>query len=228
MTDSVPIYLEIGKKRVFACALEWPGWARAGSSEAAAVQALFDYTPRFASALDAAGIEFTLPAGVGDFQVVERLEGDATTDFGAPGAIPAADLLPQDAAAFERQLSLLLAYWGAFDRAVRAAGGLELRKGPRGGGRELDEIREHVLAAEVAYLSRLGWKAAVTGGASLEQQMEETRLAILAGLEAGARRELPTQGPRGGKVWPPRYFVRRTAWHALDHAWEIEDRMLAG
>ncbi len=22
-----------------------------------------------------------------------------------------------------------------------------------------------------------------------------------------------------------RYFVRRTAWHVLDHLWEIEDRL---
>ena len=24
--------------------------------------------------------------------------------------------------------------------------------------------------------------------------------------------------------WPQRYAARRIAWHALDHAWEIEDR----
>jgi hypothetical protein len=35
--------------------------------------------------------------------------------------------------------------------------------------------------------------------------------------------------PNGGtppvpKGWPPRYAARRIAWHALDHAWEIEDR----
>jgi hypothetical protein len=26
------------------------------------------------------------------------------------------------------------------------------------------------------------------------------------------------------KTWSPRYYVRRAAWYALDHAWEIEDR----
>jgi hypothetical protein len=24
--------------------------------------------------------------------------------------------------------------------------------------------------------------------------------------------------------WTPRFAVRRSAWHALDHAWELEDR----
>ena len=35
----------------------------------------------------------------------------------------------------------------------------------------------------------------------------------------------PSDGsPIAGKKWPPRYAARRVAWHALDHAWEIEDR----
>jgi hypothetical protein len=24
--------------------------------------------------------------------------------------------------------------------------------------------------------------------------------------------------------WPQRYAARRIAWHALDHAWEVQDR----
>jgi hypothetical protein len=36
----------------------------------------------------------------------------------------------------------------------------------------------------------------------------------------------PSDGsPLGGKRWPSRYAARRIAWHALDHAWEIEDRI---
>ena len=35
----------------------------------------------------------------------------------------------------------------------------------------------------------------------------------------------PSDGsPLAGKKWPVRYAARRVAWHALDHAWEIEDR----
>ena len=29
----------------------------------------------------------------------------------------------------------------------------------------------------------------------------------------------------GGERWPALFAVRRSAWHALDHAWEIEDRL---
>ncbi len=27
-------------------------------------------------------------------------------------------------------------------------------------------------------------------------------------------------------LWTARSFVRRVAWHTLDHTWEIEDRIL--
>jgi hypothetical protein len=37
--------------------------------------------------------------------------------------------------------------------------------------------------------------------------------------------ELPDFGPRGGERWPALFAIRRSAWHALDHAWEIEDRL---
>lgn len=56
--------------------------------------------------------------------------------------------------------------------------------------------------------------------------MARTRAAIRAALVAAARGELPERGPRGGAIWTPRYYVRRAAWHTLDHAWEIEDRTL--
>jgi hypothetical protein len=57
-------------------------------------------------------------------------------------------------------------------------------------------------------------------------KVNQSRQAILAGLEAADKGELPEKGPRGGILWPARYFVRRVAWHVLDHAWEIEDRMV--
>ena len=27
-----------------------------------------------------------------------------------------------------------------------------------------------------------------------------------------------------GSSWMPAYFLRRAAWHVLDHAWEIQDK----
>ncbi len=118
------------------------------------------------------------------------------------------------------------ACWQAFDEAVRQAAGKELRKGPRGGGRHTEAIIEHVLGAESGYLSAVGWKHRQDDEASLTEQLTQTRQAILKALAAATRGEIPEQGPRGGLRWTPRYFVRRVAWHVLDHAWEIEDRLL--
>ena len=94
-----------------------------------------------------------------DLRVVERLEGNATTDFGAPDAVPSSDLRPVDESQLKRWQAILTACWAAFDAAALAAAGKELRKGPRGGGRELEGIVRHVQGAGEAYLGKLGWKA---------------------------------------------------------------------
>lgn len=53
---------------------------------------------------------------------------------------------------------MLQATWQAFDGAVARASGRALRKGPRGGGRDLEGVVQHVLGADVGYLARLAWK----------------------------------------------------------------------
>ncbi len=222
------IYLEIGKKRVFAGALEWPGWCRSGRDEAAALQALLDYGPRYARAIGAARLEFQAPADVSQLVVVQRLNGNASTDFGAPDIPPASDAGPLDNTALERLQRLLQACWQTFDATTRAASGRALRKGPRGGGRDLEGIVQHVMDAQAAYLRRLGWKPVAAEGGDVAGSPGHIRQAMVSALEAAAHGEMPTQGPRGGARWTPRYFVRRAAWHVLDHAWEIEDRVLAG
>lgn len=218
------VYLEIGQKRVFAGAIDWPGWSRSGRDEAAALQALQHYGMRYARVLSATPLAFDAPRSVKGFHVVERLPGSATTDFGAPEAIPAADQNPLDADALRRLGTILQACWGALDAAIAAAAGRELRQGPRGGGRQLEHITEHVLGAEGGYLRRLAWKTPQGDGTNLNEAMRLTRQAIMDALLAAERGEIPERGPRGGRIWPARYFVRRVAWHALDHAWEIEDR----
>lgn len=219
-TAKTDVYLEIGKKRVFAGALGWPGWCRSGRDEAAALQALRDYGPRYARALEGAPLGFQAPAEPSALAVVERLAGDATTDFGTPGRHPSYDAAPLDEATLRRSQAILDACWRALEQAARQAAGKELRKGPRGGGRELEGIVRHVLNAEHAYLYKLGWKDRPQAFADAEQ----ARQAAFEALAAAGRGELLQQGPRGGVMWPPRYYVRRSAWHILDHAWEIEDR----
>jgi hypothetical protein len=219
------IYLEIGERRVFAGAIEWPGWCRSGRNEDSAVQTLVEYAPRYVEVLQSSGLAFDIPSGPESFKIVERLPGDSTTDFGAPGGIPTVDNQPIDAQEMDRLQKVLAACWAAFDRAAAEAQGKELTKGPRGGGRELSAIQDHVLGADVAYLKRISWRAKEDEGASTQERLREVRRQIFEGLEAAASGDLPTVGPRGGKRWPPRYFVRRVAWHVLDHAWEIEDRI---
>jgi hypothetical protein len=210
------VYLEIGKKRLFAAALEWPGWSRSGRGEAAALQALFDYARRYKSVVGPRA-EFTPPDDVDGLKVVERLEGDATTDFGAPGAIPRADRGSLEGDEQKRLENLMRATWAALDRAADCAEGKKLHAGPRGGGRELAKIIEHVRGAEAGY-------AAAVGGKLGRGTDEELRNAFLDVIRQRARGELPDRGPRGGERWPPRFAIRRAAWHVLDHAWEIEDR----
>ncbi|HMQ53707.1 MAG TPA: hypothetical protein PKD98_16615 [Anaerolineae bacterium] len=223
--NSIDVYLELGQKHVFAGALDWPGWCRSGGNEEAALQALIDYGPRYAQALAGAPLKFQAPADVSAFKVIERHPGTSTTDFGAPDIAPAADQRPVDEADLQRFQTLLPAYWRAFDAAVAQAAGKTLRKGPRGGGRDLEKIVEHINGADASYVARLAYKFKRDEGASLQEELDRTRQAVLDALTAAARGELPEHGPRGGTLWQPRYFVRRVAWHLLDHLWEIEDRV---
>jgi hypothetical protein len=223
--EQIPVYLEVGRKKIFAGALDWPGWCRAAGNEEAALAALAAYAPRYARIFSRTAIDFVPPDDPAAFAVVERLEGNSTTDFGAPDRAPAHDAEPFDEAARERSEAILAAIWRAFDRAVAVAEGKELRKGPRGGGRELEGVVRHVLGADAAYLRRLAQRFSADKGVPLDAELRRTREAIRSALEAGAHDEIPAKGPRGGALWSPRYFVRRVAWHNLDHLWEIEDRI---
>lgn len=223
---NIEVYVEIGKKRTVASVIDWPGWCRNGRDEASALQTLFDYGARYAQVLHSAQIEFQVPADASTFVVIEHHEGNATTDFGTPDITPSSDMKPVDKAEFQHFQTLLKAYWQAFDVAVRRASGKELRKGPRGGGRDLEGVAQHVLDADASYLLRLAWKFKKGEGENLSEELNRTRQAVLNALSAAVRGEVPERGPRGGVIWTPRYFVRRVAWPVLDHLWEIENRVM--
>ncbi len=235
MRRPIPVYLEVGRKRVFAGALEWPGWCRSGRSEDEALASLLKYGARYEAAVlgpaaadgfaAEVAAEFAPPTDLAGLAVVERLKGNATTDFGAPAIAPAGDRRPLDEPALERQAALLRACWAAFDRAAAAAAGAVLAKGPRGGGRELDAIVAHVQEAErTAYLARLGGTYRRSGAGDRQAEVAHARAAVLETLAARARGDPLPPSRRTAPLWAPRYFVRRAAWHVLDHAWEIEDR----
>jgi hypothetical protein len=225
-SDMITVYLEIGKKRTIASALDWPGWCRSARDEQAALQTLTDYWHRYAHILHRSKIEFQPLSHTSAFTVVERLAGNATTDYGVPGLAPTSDSNPIGDLELLRLQTLLKACWVALDDAVESARGKTLRTGPRGGGRTLDGIHEHVLGAEISYLSSLGGKVPLTD--SHQPSKEETGQVIMETLVASAHGEIASLGPRGGKRWSARYFVRRLAWHILDHIWEIEDRTTPG
>lgn len=206
----IRVYLEVGGKRTFASAADWPGWCRPGKDERAALEALEAYASRYAAIPKLARIPFLTSAR--SFDVVERIPGNATTDFGAPG-IPAKDegkpFTPRQAA---RLTELLRACWTYLDQVV-AKSPPALRKGPRGGGRDRDAMYDHVLGAEAEYGKGVGVRQKQPDGRD-RAGVKAFRQALLDGLS----------NPTAGSKWPAPYATRRTAWHALDHAWEMEDR----
>jgi DinB superfamily len=215
---AIDVLLEVGDKRTFASAVDWPGWSRAGKNEDDAIDTLLGYADRYADALGTTVTGFRPPRSRRGVHIVERQPGDATTAFGAPGVVAKLDeraVSPHDLARLE---AIVGACWAALDRAAAAAADAALRQGPRDGGRTLTKILDHVVDAEGAYIRKLGGTPPKGGGA--EAQHAE----FLDALGARARGEVPDVGPRGGSRWPARYGARRAAWHVLDHAWEIEDR----
>ena len=193
------VYLEQGRTWTFAVALDWPGWARRGRGDEAALEALLAHADRYARVVPGFAHD--------DLHVVGTLPGSATTDFGAPDARgPWDEEAPDPAFLADR----LVDCWAAFDRAV-AASTPELRKGPRGGGRDRDAVAAHVQEAERSYGRRLGVRVPP------RTPWEEQRAAFTAAVRAGAP----------GATWPLGYAVRRFAWHVLDHAWEVEDKSLS-
>jgi hypothetical protein len=208
--NSIRVLVETTPKKVFVSALDWPGLSRGGKTEGAAVEALLAHVPRYAPVAAVAGFPFDAEEPVID--VAERAEGDAGTAFGVPAIVAAADREPVDAAEAARLAALVGAAFGAFDR-IAAGAPAELRKGPRGGGRDTRKVVEHVWGGNDAYASVLG----------IPKDRRSSPGALRAEILDVIGR--PSDGsPIAGKTWPLRYAARRIAWHLLDHAWEIEDR----
>jgi hypothetical protein len=210
------VFLEAGKRRVFACAVDWPGWCRSGKNDEAALETLAGYGPRYRAVLVAGGVNGPSEEAASRFEIVERVEG-RSADFGSLQAVTEIDRTPPSPVELQRAVDVLRAAWSYLD-AVVAAAPSALRKGPRGGGRDRDAIAEHVVGAEIEYGRHLGLDRRRASWADPES-VALLRQEIAAVIAAG-----DPPPPQPAKRWPTRTGARRVAWHVLDHAWEIEDR----
>ncbi len=218
--ERIAVAQEIGKSRAFGWAVDWPGWCRSTKDPLLLPAALIAAGPRYALVAAQAGLPFLAdPGGLtpDDFETLETVEGSAGTEFGVPSTIADLDRQPVGAAQAERLARLVQAAWLALDRVVAGAPA-ELRKGPRGGGRDRDKMVAHCVTSDAAYAGQLGIR--------LREPSPDDRPAVEAGRAAILEllRQPSDGGALGGRTWPARYAARRIAWHSLDHAWEIEDK----
>lgn len=214
------VMVEIGPKgkKVVAVAPDWPGLERGGKTEEAAIERLCSYIPRYATVTKLAGMEAAFATSA-DINTVEHYIGTGSTDFwGISFAFSSIDQQRMSSEVLERELTLMQACWTFFDD-VRSRVSPEMRRGPRGGGRDRDRIVHHIFANEQDWAKGLGVNT--PDGAMLTSE----------GLKAHrdaychAIRDYHSQGKLAGK-WPLRYLIRHTAYHTLDHAWEMEDKDL--
>jgi hypothetical protein len=211
----VRVSVESADKKSFATAVDWPGWSRSGKTEELAIESLISYADRYAPIAKAAGEAFT-PTAM-DVAVVEHVTGGGATEFGVPEQVTKQDRRRTTAADGKRLAALVESAWKAFDRIANASPE-ELRKGPRGGGRNTSKIVEHVFGAEQGYARVMGIKRKEfpTTDRPTHDELRAEMLDILRAPSDGS--------PLASKKWTARYAAHRVAWHALDHAWEIEDR----
>jgi hypothetical protein len=217
LVSGVPVTLEIGRRRSFAQAVDWPGWCRAGKGEELAVAALVGYVDRYRSAVGS--LSDPLGTGPPEITVIERVDGDVTTDFGAPGQTVPSDRRPLGHGEPQRLAAFLDACWAAFDAAFAAMPEAARPIKPQVG-RSPDAMRLHILDALRAYAT---WLAKpVPRMVKDDPGASET---VIRGFVREQVLALPTGIPfEDGKRTGP-YAVRRECWHVLDHAWELEDRV---
>jgi hypothetical protein len=214
--------VEQGKKRAVASAFDWPGWDRSmkgTDAEGGALEALATYRPRYAPVADLAGLGDAF-AATGELEVVERYAGTGMGDFyGVSGRTAASEYEPMTESECERKIAILRACWAYFDE-VASRVSPELRKGPRGGGRDRDRLVRHTNGAEIdEHAKKVGVQTPLEALGDPEH-IRVHRDAYCAGI-----REFNARGPNAG-AWTVQFTIRRSAYHMLDHAWEMEDRDL--
>jgi hypothetical protein len=223
MSDQLRVILEIGKKRrVVAGAMDWPGLDRWGTSEDDAIAKLLSYVPRYAGVVERADLAPTLARQASDVDVIERVPGSSSTDFWGIAHVPSEiEREPLSDADFERRLTVMQGCWAYFDDVATRVSA-ELRPNPRGaGGRSRDQIVRHVYGSEPEQMSRK-----VEVRTPLDVVQTPAGLAAHRAAYLDALRAYRAEG-KPARTWPLPFLIRRTGYHAMDHAWELEDRDLS-
>ncbi|GCE07044.1 hypothetical protein [Dictyobacter aurantiacus] len=220
MVNQLRVMLEMGPKgkKVVAVAPDWPGLERGAKTEEAAIERLQAYLPRYAQVAKLAGMDGELVA-LTTVDIVERYPGTGSTDFwGISFAFSSIDMQDLASEELERELTLMQACWAFFD-GVRLRVSAQMQKGPRGGGRDRDQIVDHTIRVEQEWAKKVG------------VPIPQDAMLIDEGLQAyrdayrDAIRAFHSEG-KMARTWPLRYLIRHTAFHTLDHAWEMEDKDL--
>lgn len=221
---SVRTVIERGPKgkRSVAFSIDWPGWSRGARTAELALETLESYRERYRPVVSLAGLAREFDAA-GPLEIVEDRVGNGSTDFWGISFSPcSAEQGPMSEAELERGTTLLRACWEYFDR-VAARVSPEMRKGPRGGGRDRDRIVRHTIRTESEFFARQVGLRIPEGAALTPDGLRLHREAYVAAMRAYNAGEVK----RRMRSWTLPFLIRHSAYHTLDHAWEMEDKDLS-
>ena len=214
-------------KKFVAYAIDWPGWSRGAKTADDALETFAAYRERYRPIAVRAGLEHEFD-DAGDLDVVEDRVGTGSVDFWAISFSPSSfESEPMDAAELERKLTILQACWQYFDD-VAARVSPEMRRGPRGGGRDRDTIIRHTVRVESEdFAKKVGLKIPERG--ALEPgALQPYRSDYVDAMRAYQRAYQRGEVTRPMRSWTLAFLVRHSAFHTMDHAWEMEDKDLSG
>jgi hypothetical protein len=210
-----------GKKAV-AFAIDWPGWSRGAKTPDQALATLESYRRRYRPIAVAARMADEFDAA-GPLRVIEDRVGTGSTDFWGISFSPSSsEQKPMGDIEIDRKIKLLRACWAYFDRVGRRVSA-EMRKGPRGGGRDRDRIIRHTIRTESEdFAKQVGLRIPEEAALTPEglRQHRESYVTAMRAYNAG-------EVERRMRSWTLAFLVRHSAYHTLDHAWEMEDKDLS-
>jgi hypothetical protein len=207
-----------GKKAV-TFAVDWPGWSRGAKTPDIALDTLESYRHRYRPIAVAAAMADEFDSA-GTLDIIEDKVGTGMTDFwGLSFSTSSFEHEPMDESEFDRKVRLLRACWDFFDD-VAGRVSAEMRKGPRGGGRDRDRIIRHTIRTESEDFAKKVGLQIPEGGALTPDGLRAHRESYIAAMRA-----YNDEGKRM-RSWTLPFLIRHSAYHVLDHAWEMEDKDL--